>query len=66
VYVDEIYDALFVNRAKDLGTGLWNFDGAVVDGVVNGAASSTVQSALGRAGGSLDRRRSGSILWRFF
>jgi NADH-quinone oxidoreductase subunit L len=46
-YVDEIYDALFVNRAKDLGTGLWKFDSTVVDGVVNGAASSTVQSALG-------------------
>jgi NADH-quinone oxidoreductase subunit L len=46
-YVDEIYDALFVNRAKDLGTGLWKFDGAVVDGVVNGVASSTTESALG-------------------
>ena len=46
-YVDEIYDALFVNRAKDLGTGLWSFDGAVVDGVVNGAASGTMQSAVG-------------------
>jgi NADH-quinone oxidoreductase subunit L len=46
-YVDELYDALFVNRAKDLGTGLWKFDSTVVDGVVNGAASSTVQSALG-------------------
>jgi NADH-quinone oxidoreductase subunit L len=46
-YVDELYDALFVNRAKDLGTGLWKFDSTVVDGVVNGAASTTVQSALG-------------------
>jgi NADH-quinone oxidoreductase subunit L len=46
-YVDEIYDALFVNRAKDLGTGLWKFDGSVVDGVVNGVASSTTQSATG-------------------
>jgi NADH-quinone oxidoreductase subunit L len=46
-YVDEIYDALFVNRAKDLGMGLWKFDSTVVDGAVNGAASSTVQSALG-------------------
>jgi NADH-quinone oxidoreductase subunit L len=46
-YVDEIYDALFVNRSKDLGTGLWRFDSTVVDGAVNGAASSTVQSALG-------------------
>jgi NADH-quinone oxidoreductase subunit L len=46
-YVDEIYDALFVNRAKDLGTGLWNFDSSIVDGVVNGAASGTVESAVG-------------------
>ena len=38
---------LFVNRAKDAGTGLWRFDGNVVDGAVNGSASSTVQSALG-------------------
>ena len=46
-YVDEIYDAVFVNRAKDLGTGLWSFDASVVDGVVNGAASGTLQSAQG-------------------
>jgi NADH-quinone oxidoreductase subunit L len=46
-YVDELYDALFVNRAKDLGTDLWKFDGSVVDGIVNGAASGTVESALG-------------------
>ena len=25
-YVDELYDALFVNRAKDTGRGLWRFD----------------------------------------
>src|SRR6185295_2158429 len=37
-YVDELYDALFVNRAKDLGRGLWRFDGKVVDGAVNGSA----------------------------
>ena len=46
-YVDEVYDALFVNRAKGLGTGLWRFDSRVVDGVVNGAAGNTVRSALG-------------------
>jgi NADH-quinone oxidoreductase subunit L len=46
-YVDELYDALFVNRAKDLGRGLWRFDGKVVDGAVNGSALGTVQSALG-------------------
>jgi len=46
-YVDEAYDALFVNRAKDLGVALWRFDARVVDGVVNGAAQSTVSGAVG-------------------
>lgn len=37
-YVDQIYDALFVNRAKDLGLALGEFDRNVIDGVgVNGA-----------------------------
>ena len=45
--VDELYDALFVNRAKDAGIGLWRFDARVVDGVVNGSASATVGSAIG-------------------
>jgi NADH-quinone oxidoreductase subunit L len=37
-YVDQIYDALFVNRAKDLGTALGAFDRNVIDGLgVNGA-----------------------------
>ncbi len=44
-YVDELYDALFVNRVKDLGDGLWVFDDAVVDGVVNGVADSTKRTA---------------------
>jgi len=44
-YVDELYDALFVNRVKDLGDGLWVFDDAVVDGVVNGVADSTKRAA---------------------
>jgi len=36
-YVDEIYDALFVNPTKKLGTFCWKgFDVKVVDGVVNG------------------------------
>ena len=35
-YVDEIYDALFVNRVKDLGSALAAFDLGVVDGGVNG------------------------------
>jgi NADH-quinone oxidoreductase subunit L len=36
-YVDEIYDALFVNRTKDLGIALGAFDRGVIDGAgVNG------------------------------
>jgi NADH-quinone oxidoreductase subunit L len=40
-YVDEIYDALFVNRAKDLGTACFFVDSKFVDGAVNGTAAST-------------------------
>jgi NADH-quinone oxidoreductase subunit L len=37
-YVDELYDALFVSRAKDLGLALGSFDRNVIDGAgVNGA-----------------------------
>jgi NADH-quinone oxidoreductase subunit L len=32
-YVDEIYDALIVDRVKDLATALGQFDGNVVDGL---------------------------------
>ncbi|MBI3670190.1 MAG: NADH-quinone oxidoreductase subunit L, partial [Acidobacteria bacterium] len=32
-YMDEIYDALFVNRTKDLGTTLGIFDANVIDGL---------------------------------
>jgi len=46
-YVDELYDALFVNRAKGSGVNMWKFDSKVVDGVVNGSAWSTVESAIG-------------------
>jgi NADH-quinone oxidoreductase subunit L len=36
-YVDEIYDAMFVNRAKDLGLALGSFDRNIIDGLgVNG------------------------------
>ena len=35
-YVDQIYDALFVNRTKNLGSLLAAFDLGVVDGGVNG------------------------------
>jgi NADH-quinone oxidoreductase subunit L len=46
-YVDELYDALFVNRAKGGGASLWRFDSNVVDGMVNGSALGTVKSAVG-------------------
>jgi NADH-quinone oxidoreductase subunit L len=37
-YVDEIYDALFVNRIKDLSTTLGLFDAKVIDGLgIDGA-----------------------------
>ena len=37
-WVDEIYDALIVNRTKGLGTLLGRFDLGVIDGGVNGSA----------------------------
>ena len=46
-YIDELYDALFVNRAKDAGKSLWRFDGKIVDGLVNGSARMTTRSADG-------------------
>jgi NADH-quinone oxidoreductase subunit L len=37
-YIDQVYDAMFVNRAKDLGTTLGAFDVNIIDGLgVNGA-----------------------------
>jgi NADH-quinone oxidoreductase subunit L len=44
-YVDELYDALFVNRAKNLGNAFAAFDLGVVDGGVNGAGWLTRMSA---------------------
>jgi NADH-quinone oxidoreductase subunit L len=47
-YVDEIYDALFVNSCKRLGTFCWKgFDVKVVDGIVNGTGK--VVNACSRA-----------------
>ncbi len=40
-FVDEAYDALFVNRTKGLGNVLSWFDEKVVDGLVNGSAAAT-------------------------
>ena len=45
-YVDEVYDALFVNRAKDLGNISYFFDSKFVDGTVNGSALTTKGTAL--------------------
>lgn len=46
-YIDELYDALFVNRAKGAGVSLWKFDSKIVDGVVNGSAWGTVEGSIG-------------------
>ncbi|HEX4999097.1 MAG TPA: NADH-quinone oxidoreductase subunit L [Terriglobia bacterium] len=46
-YIDELYDALFVNRAKDFGRFLWRFDARIVDGAVNGTAVGTKDGARG-------------------
>jgi len=40
-YVDELYDALFVNRTKDLGNICFFVDSKFVDGAVNGTAATT-------------------------
>jgi NADH-quinone oxidoreductase subunit L len=56
-YVDEIYEALFVNGAKRLGTFLWRrFDEGVVDRGVN-----LVAALMGRLGGMLRRIQTGSV-----
>jgi NADH-quinone oxidoreductase subunit L len=37
--VDELYEILFINSLKNLGTGLWKgFDEFVIDGSINGTA----------------------------
>jgi NADH-quinone oxidoreductase subunit L len=45
--IDELYDFLFVNRAKGAGVSLWKFDAKVVDGAVNGSAWTTREGASG-------------------
>jgi NADH-quinone oxidoreductase subunit L len=40
-YVDEIYDAAFVNRTKNLADACFFVDSKFVDGAVNGAAAAT-------------------------
>ena len=50
-YIDEIYDALFVNRVKDVGSALAAFDLGVVDGGVNGVGGSRACPGKSRACG---------------
>ena len=45
-YVDQLYDALFVNRTKDLGNALFFVDSKFVDGAVNGTAATTRGTAV--------------------
>jgi NADH-quinone oxidoreductase subunit L len=40
--VDEFYEAAFIGPCKQLGAQLWAFDSLVVDGMVNGAARTTL------------------------
>ena len=44
-FVDEIYDALFVNPIKKVCLAMWKFDARVVDGLVNFSRDFTVHSA---------------------
>ena len=44
-YVDELYDATAVRGTMSSARGLWTFDGAVVDGAVNGSGWLTRASA---------------------
>ena len=41
-YVDELYDATVVRGTKSSASGLWVFDGKVVDGAVNGTGWTTI------------------------
>ena len=41
-YIDEFYEAAFIGPCKQLGAQLWAFDVWAVDGMVNGAARTTV------------------------
>jgi NADH-quinone oxidoreductase subunit L len=48
-YIDELYDALFVNSTKNLGNALAAFDLGVVDGGVNGVGwSARISGELSR------------------
>jgi len=56
-YVDELYQALFVNSLKKLGMGLWKgFDELVIDGTVNGIAY-----VIGWFSGVIRKMQTGSV-----
>ena len=44
-FVDEVYDAVFVNGFKKFGVYLWKFDAWVVDGFVNGSRHFTIAAS---------------------
>ncbi len=46
-YVDEFYDAVFVEGTKKFARGLCRFDLGIIDGIVNGIAYLTRRSATG-------------------
>jgi NADH-quinone oxidoreductase subunit L len=46
-YIDELYDALFVNRTKDLGNAFFFVDSRFVDGLVNLTGAATRGTASG-------------------
>ncbi len=45
-YVDEVYNAIFVNGFLGLSRFMWRADDRVVDGAVNGMATATVGASL--------------------
>jgi NADH-quinone oxidoreductase subunit L len=50
-YIDELYDALFVNPCKWLGSFLWKgFDVLIVDGIVNGVGKLVMACSAGLKG----------------
>jgi NADH-quinone oxidoreductase subunit L len=56
-YVDELYEILFINSLKNLGTGLWKgFDDFVIDGLINGVAY-----LIGWISGGLRRIQTGVV-----
>jgi NADH-quinone oxidoreductase subunit L len=56
-YVDELYEILFINSLKNLGTGLWKgFDEFVIDGTINGMAY-----LIGALSGTMRKMQTGLV-----